>query len=576
MYGLASIVAPFLVATLSHYQQSWRVAYIVAALIPVPVLLSSVFIHNQKSKDLQKGIAAHMDKSVGSEMPMVFLATMTGFYVVAEIMVSSRLALYIQLVHGANTESASWYVVGFFVGLFLGRVLCTLTKLPFSIKKQMLISLVGSVVCIFAGLYIHPLGLCLTGIAMAPFYPLSISYICSFFPKRMDTALAWVLSIAAIMIVSMHLTIGYLTDSVGIEKALWLGPGFLALSFILLMSYEKVFVKIVFLFVFCMPVLSWGGLRPALGYAVGTRIVQILDSKTLRATSNASDWQLGDVLAIQSQNKKHDVIGFVQLIGIENNEDSTFNLKLDLLRHSRFHLVQIGDRVMTLDLTKEDPEYHGNTDLIIRRRAGNTSARYKPLVLLGATSAETAQNLWENETLISIYGLAEYGARDWLTMGTLLPADFLGSPNLFFKAKMKESQSNVLSSGLMYTKSLDSKSTVNYNFYWDSISSESTILHSLLSVALLTYDGAKDSISIQSAGTSSLQTVYEFIVDNWDRFLVGPSFNVEKKSVGGYIGYIFIWDRFHLQLSLTSTNITSMKLAPSDGYYPFIDAYWRF
>lgn len=311
----------------------------------------------------------------------------------------------------------------------------------------------------------------------------------------------------------------------------------------------------------------------------------ISDNKIL-AESESSDWKIGEVVAIQSmgdkknnptQDDSSEIIGFLEVSSIESLGRGVFQLKLELVRHSRFHFVRIGDKIISLDLTKENVSYKGTTDLIIRNQIHNASSRYKPFFLLGTFNGETAQVLWKNEVLVTAFGLFEYGVFNGLTVGTLMPAVVNKAPNLFFKSKLFESESNIVSAGLLYVKIPDkTQSTLNLNFYWDSVSSTSVINHTWLSVALFTYDSAEKATAIRSIGTSSMQTGYEFILNNWDRVIVGPNFNVEKKSVGGYLAYVFIWDQFHLQLSLSSNNISSLKIAPEDGYYPFVDAYWRF
>jgi hypothetical protein len=112
--------------------------------------------------------------------------------------------------------------------------------------------------------------------------------------------------------------------------------------------------------------------------------------------------------------------------------------------------------------------------------------------------------------------------------------------------------------------------------YWDSISSESVISHTLFTVAAMSFENADDITAIKSLGTSSLQTGYEFILGSWNRVLLGPSYNFETKALGGYLTYLKIWDRFHFSLSVNSTNVSSFKFSPVDGYYFLFDMYWRF
>lgn len=307
------------------------------------------------------------------------------------------------------------------------------------------------------------------------------------------------------------------------------------------------------------------------------RVDSFVDNKSLRVISPASDWYVGEVVAIESQTPSVGVVGFVEVRSIENKQDGTFELTCELMRQSRISFVQVGDQVMHLDLSSENPRYKGTTDLIIKKGGKETSSKYKPLFTQGLAVGETAETLWEQEYLITWFGQVHYGWKEWMTISTVLPADVLGAYNASGKMRVYQSASNNFAAGLNFARIPDeNRSTLNMNIYWDSVSSESVISHTLLSVALFSFEDAKSSTAIKSLGTSSFQTGYEFILGNWNRVLLGPSYNFESKSVGGYLSYIKIWDQFHLSLSLNSTDITSLKFAPEDGYYLLFDAYWRF
>ncbi|WP_374027308.1 hypothetical protein ACES2J_11065 [Bdellovibrio bacteriovorus] len=307
------------------------------------------------------------------------------------------------------------------------------------------------------------------------------------------------------------------------------------------------------------------------------RIDSFIDNKTLRVITTASDWYIGEMVAIESQTPSVGIVGFVEIAGIENKQDGTYELICELQRQSRMNFIQIGDQVMHLDLSSENNRYKGTTDLIIKKGTKETSSKYKPLFTQGIAVGETAETLWENEFLITWYGQVNYGWKEWLTVSSIIPADILGAYNATIKSRLYQSASNNFAGGLNFARiPNENRSTLNLNIYWDSISSESVISHTLLSVALFSFEDAANTTAIKSLGTSSFQTGYEFILDNWDRVLLGPSYNFESKAVGGYLSYVKIWDQFHLSFSLNSTDITSLKYAPEDGYYLLFDAYWRF
>ncbi|MEN0059043.1 MAG: hypothetical protein AAGB31_09425 [Bdellovibrio sp.] len=306
------------------------------------------------------------------------------------------------------------------------------------------------------------------------------------------------------------------------------------------------------------------------------RVQTVLDNKTLRAVTSHHDWYVGEILGVESQTAGVGIIGFVEVTGIQNRQDGTFHLTAELLRQSRVQFIQVGDSLMHLDLSTTNEKYKGTTDLIIKEFGNNVSAKYKPLFTQGVSVGETAQTLGDNEYLVTWYGQVYYGWKRWLTVNTIVPANFLGAANFGVKTQLYHSVSNHFSGSLNYAKIPNkSSSALNMSIYWDSVSSESVISHTLLTIALYSFEKAEDATAIKALGTSSFQTGHEFILDNWDRILLGPSYNFEKKAVGGYITYLKIWDRFHFSLSVNATDVASFQFSP-DGYYLSFDAYWRF
>ncbi|WP_413557494.1 hypothetical protein [Bdellovibrio sp. HCB209] len=307
------------------------------------------------------------------------------------------------------------------------------------------------------------------------------------------------------------------------------------------------------------------------------RIESILDDKLIKARTNFNDWRVGETVSVESQKSGVGIIGFMEILGVSNKEDGTYEITAELLRQSRLHFIQVGDEIAHIDLSSDNDKYKGTTDLIIKRRGKNISSKYKPLFTQGVSVGETAETLWENEYLVTWFGQVNYGVKDWLSVNTIIPGDLADAPNAAAKVRLYQSDSNVfaISANAAHVPK-DDTTSLNLTVYWDSISSESVISHTLFTVAAMSFENASDITAIKSLGTTSFQTGYEFILGSWDRVLLGPSYNFETKALGGYLTYLKIWDRFHFSLSLNSTDVSSFKLSPVDGYYVLFDAYWRF
>lgn len=307
------------------------------------------------------------------------------------------------------------------------------------------------------------------------------------------------------------------------------------------------------------------------------KIDAIFDHKSFSAISLFSEWSVGEVVAVESQNPSIGIVAFVEVTSIEKQRSGSYLIKFELMRHSRSSFVQVGDSVFKLSLATYNPRYKGTTDLVIKKRSSHVSSRYKPLITQGLNIGDTAQTLWQNEFMLTWYGLMNYGFSDRLTLSSVLPLIVTGSTNAQFKYKVYESDATVLATGFSFVNvPSESRSTLNLNLLWDGISSESLVSHTFITIALLSFEKADESTAIRSFGTSSFQSGYEFILNDWDRFLIGPNYNFEKKAVGGYASYVMIWDKFHFASSVNSTDISAFRLSAQDGYYFFFDAYWRF
>ncbi|WP_413575161.1 MFS transporter [Bdellovibrio sp. HCB290] len=244
MYGVASFCSPLIAASVQHLTGSWRWTFGIITVVPLGLLL---YTFHGSHKDLHKKAEFipenHKLNKARNFRPQIFLAFMVSFCVCAEIMVSSRLALFMRRVMDYDMEKSSLYVTYFFVGMLVGRSLFALIRLPFSLRTQLSGAVVLSAVCIYAGVHWDPIFLPITGFTVAPFYPLAITWISSKFPTDLDSAVSYMMATDSLMLVGMHLLIGYLTDLKGIAVAMLMGPVYCLLSFMLVNSYEYFFER---------------------------------------------------------------------------------------------------------------------------------------------------------------------------------------------------------------------------------------------------------------------------------------------------------------------------------------------
>lgn len=237
-YAGASLLAPLLLSGLALFAPGWRTGYGAGAFLTFLGWLGLWFVSPSR-------VAAHHDAHEARQevrsfprWKVVWVGSVVAFYVVMEIMVSSRLALFLRREAQFDFQQASLATTVFFVGLFIGRISFVFWKPQLSLKKQMLISLAATLVLMILGLVHDPLWIILSGLTMAPFFPLVMSYIGEKFPHHLGPATAMAISLDGFFVVLMHAGVGQLTQSWGIVQALMVGPA-AAIMGILILAFDR-------------------------------------------------------------------------------------------------------------------------------------------------------------------------------------------------------------------------------------------------------------------------------------------------------------------------------------------------
>lgn len=75
--------------------------------------------------------------------------------------------------------------------------------------------------------------------------------------------------------------------------------------------------------------------------------------------------------------------------------------------------------------------------------------------------------------------------------------------------------------------------------------------------------------------TSDIRNITEYITDDWNRILYGPTYNVELQTFGGTFSYMWIWETVHISLGLATQDLSNLTFGQK-GYYYVYDLFWRF
>lgn len=310
---------------------------------------------------------------------------------------------------------------------------------------------------------------------------------------------------------------------------------------------------------------------------------QISPTEILVRTTEGEKIIPGDRLPIFSKGTSS-VVGFAEALDVSRQSSLKSNQYLcKIIYHSSGRMIRVGDTLEPVDFTKQSDSVPGNGEALLSGKR-TYSSRYKPLVSQGLIG-DTAATLDRHEHMISILGHYSFGITDDFSISSV-PLSVIILPYLGAKYRAYNNDWMALSveSTAMFHYSnwpISGRSFgIGYgtvSAYYDIKSNSKLISHSALTLSgsFNNYGGSTDSPTSAFEAQSSFRTGYEYILDNWDRFIFGPRANLEKKAVGGYLGYIFIWDSYHLSLNLNIDQVTHFKLG-LDGYIPYVYMFWRF
>lgn len=231
MYALASLTAPFIATAYRWLGFSWRQCFLSLALLPLAIALSSL-----KFKGKPSHVSSRPLDMNGSEWRRcVIFSLMMAAYLWGEVSASSRMVLWLRTAHGFSPDLANLYLSGFFLTLLVGRTFFSFVHFQGVGNWLILCASAGLSASFYAlALYASPVWLVLSGLSLAPFFPVAMEQVSIIFGAKSNQALGFVLGFGSLSLVAMHMVIGILTDLFGISQALLVGPLTLLLVFAVL------------------------------------------------------------------------------------------------------------------------------------------------------------------------------------------------------------------------------------------------------------------------------------------------------------------------------------------------------
>lgn len=231
MYGMASLIAPSLLSIVFYNHWSWQNYLLSLGLLPIIVFIS---FFNLSSRDIKP--QSDNEEFKASKKTSIKLGILFAFYVSSEILVSSRLVIYVKEIWNLPIEEASSYLSVFFFLLLAGRLTFALVKINLPQLKLMKVSIVLTLIFYLLGMYVHPLLLAMTGGTMSYFFPTGMTWVSTKYEKTSDSLIATIMTFVGGMIVSTHWLVGSISDIYGLSVSMMFGVFLLSVVLMLLHS----------------------------------------------------------------------------------------------------------------------------------------------------------------------------------------------------------------------------------------------------------------------------------------------------------------------------------------------------
>ena len=235
MYGISALLAPSILSLLFKHKVPWTIYLLCLSLVPFVIFISFINLKDPSLRE-QKQIEAKLVKK-----EVFILGTIFSLYVATEMLVSTRLVVYLKEVKSFSMDMASGQLSLFFLLLLLGRLLFSIIHFPLKSVTLLKSSIVFTLITLLLGIYFEPYFLALSGLFMSFFFPMGMDWLSHHYEQEVDLVVAKVMSIVGGVLVLMHYTFGHISTLVGLEYSILMAP-LMLLTVLYLLQFKTKFL----------------------------------------------------------------------------------------------------------------------------------------------------------------------------------------------------------------------------------------------------------------------------------------------------------------------------------------------
>lgn len=312
----------------------------------------------------------------------------------------------------------------------------------------------------------------------------------------------------------------------------------------------------------------------AFGYEKQFLLTDVLSDHVIRIKKLQPHVEVvsGDLLAIFSHETKN-IIGYARVEVLLESEDI---YTATVQTHNKSAIIRPDNYLVRMDLSKLDNDIPARFDLHYNDNR-KVAAKYRPLVYTGLSQGFTASNLKKNEVLAGP-SILSYGVSNNLQVNSNLISTMFKILNVSFKSQLfsNDDYDVAIENGFQYYHE-ETKGSYQLVAYLDSNSNSNFKSH--FKLRMFTKKPQDEYLYNSEEYTRDfnveLQLSYGYLMSNWNRLIVGPKIDVNKKKVGGVIGYYIIDRQFNTMIGVTANDFSEFRVG-KDGYLMNLDFWWRF
>jgi hypothetical protein len=251
----------------------------------------------------------------------------------------------------------------------------------------------------------------------------------------------------------------------------------------------------------------------------------------------------------------------IALIAIDEIIDNALVLNKDLIYPLDFNLMK-------------EKNVPGFTSLTLSGD-GTIPARFKELAYFGVFTAE-GHPLDERELLISPFQL-QYGIKNDFGIKMVNALWLDGYANLGLKYRLLRNKYARVTMNTLGAYKIQSR-----DYIWQvggvvTLPANAKFQnHLMINITLdPQFAEAHATKGLRLFQDSDIRSITEYITNDWNRIIYGPTYNVELQTFGGTVSYMWIWDSFHTSLGFATRDFSNLEIGKK-GYYYVYDLFWRF